>query len=92
MGQTKRQLGTRLKEHRSDINKRSGSPSVVSSHRINLDHDFDWNNVEILDRESSYSKRLISEMIHIKKQPNGLNKQQDTESFPDSYIPILNLI
>jgi len=38
-----------------------------------------WNEVKIVDNEPSYSKRLISEMIQIKKQPYGLNKQSDTE-------------
>lgn len=91
VGQTKRQLGTRIKEHRSDINKKSGSPSVISLHRMDLDHEFDWDGVKILDRERSYGKRLISEMIHIKRQSNSLNRQLDTELFPDSYLPILKL-
>jgi hypothetical protein len=49
VGQTKRQLRTRVKEHRSDINKRTGSPSVISIHKLDYNHDFDWDNVEILD-------------------------------------------
>jgi len=91
VGQTKRQLRTRIKEHKSDIYKKSGPPSVISSHRLDFQHEFIWDNVKILDREPSYYKRLIAEMIHVKKQSHGLNKQQDTESFPDSYIPILDL-
>jgi len=34
VGQTKRRLTTRIKEHRNDINKRSGIPSVISTHRL----------------------------------------------------------
>ncbi|EFN67293.1 hypothetical protein EAG_00147, partial [Camponotus floridanus] len=30
-------------------------------------HAFDWDNVRILDKENFYYKRLVSEMIHIKK-------------------------
>lgn len=78
-------------EHCSDINKKSGLPSVISLHRLDLNHDFDWDGVRILDRERSYEKRLISETMHIKRQSNSLNKQIDTELFPDSYLPILNL-
>jgi len=33
VGQTKRQLHTRLKEHKVDINKRTGPHSVVSVHQ-----------------------------------------------------------
>lgn len=91
VGQTKRRLLTRIREHRSNINKRSGSPSVISSHRLEFNHEFDWDGAKILDREQSYGKRLFSEMIHIKNQDNGLNKQVDTEMFPDTYLPILQL-
>jgi len=86
VGQTKRQLRTRIKEHVSDINKKSGSPSVISEHRRNFNHEFEWDNVKIIDNELSYQKRIISEMVHIKKQQHGLNK------LPMSYIPILDLL
>ena len=92
VGQTKRQLKTRIQEHKSDINKKSGSPSVISNHRLSTNHDFDWNDVQILDNESGYNKRLISEMLHIKKQKCGLNKQSDTEFLSETYLPILNLL
>jgi len=65
--QTKRQLRTRIHEHVIDINKKSGSLSVISNHRLENDHKMNWNDVKIMDNESFYSKRLISEMIHIKK-------------------------
>jgi len=92
IGQTKRQLGTRILEHSKDIKKKSGSLSVISDHRLNNDHEMDWNGVEIVDTEPSYGKRLISEMIHIKKQPHGLNKQSDTELLSDVYLPIIQLL
>lgn len=74
VGQTKRQLRTRIKEHQTDINKKSGNLSVVSSHRLEFQHVFNWTGVEILDRERSYFKRLTLEMIYIKNQINPLNK------------------
>jgi len=66
-----------------------GSPSIISDHRINLNYNFKWNEVKILDSESSYNKRLISEMIYIKRQKQGLNRQNDTESLPESYLPVI---
>jgi len=62
VGQTKRRLISRVKEHKNDINKRSGIPSVISTHRLQ-NHDFDWKNVRILDNESAWYRRIISEMI-----------------------------
>jgi len=65
---------------------------VVSNHRLNNDHDMNWNQTEILDIESSYNKRIVSEMIFIKKQINALNKQSDTDMLSDSYLPIINCL
>jgi len=92
VGQTKRQLGTRLKEHMSDINKKNGVLSVVSTHKIENNHEMKWSEVAILDVEPSYTKRIISEMIYIKKQIKGLNKQSDTELLPDAYLPIMDIL
>jgi len=50
----------------------------------------DWENVKVLDFEPKYYKRLISEMIHIKKQKNGLNLNSDTELLDESYFDILD--
>jgi len=88
IGQTKRQLKTRINEHISDINKKSGSPSVTSNHRLEFGHEFKWNDTKILDLEPSYHKRLISEMVHIKKQHKSLNKQSDTDLLLNTYLPI----
>jgi len=68
-----------------------GSLSVISN-RLENDHEINWNEVEIVDTEPSYGKRLISEMIHIKKQPYGLNKQSDTELLSEAYLPIIELL
>jgi len=92
VGQTKRQLGTRIKEHISDIKKKSGSLSVVSNHRLENNHEMDWSGVMILDKESSYVKRIISEMVHIKRQHICLNKQSDTDLLSDTYLPIIDVL
>jgi len=90
VGQTKRQLGTRLKEHMTDIKKKSGLLSVVSKHRLEFNHEMDWNGIVILDKEPSYTKRIISKMIYIKRQHRGLNKQSDTDLLSDTYLSIIN--
>jgi len=61
-------LNTRISEHRNHIRRSSPQTSVITNHRLEYNHDFDWDNVEMLDEEINYNKRLISEMIHIKKQ------------------------
>jgi len=52
---------------------------------MEFSHSFDWNNVKILDKESNYFKRSVSEMLYIRKQWNGINAQKDTELFDNSY-------
>jgi len=90
VGQTCRSLKTRIAEHRNHINRNTTTQSVITEHRIGLSHDFDWNNVEILDVERFYTKRLISEMLHIRLQDNSLNLQTDTECLDDGIVAVLN--
>ena len=89
VGQTKRQLKTRIKEHKNNINGNINRFSVISEHIIKEKHDFNWDKVKILDHETNYHKRIISEMLHIKEQKNGINLNKDTELLCDSYFDIL---
>jgi len=67
-----------VSEHRSHLRKNQTQNSVITDHRLKFQHDFDWDKVKVLDKETNYNKRLISEMIFIKKQIHGLNAQTDT--------------
>ena len=89
VGQTKRKLKTRIKEHKVYIRRSTSEMSVVSRHQLNEMHELDWDNVRILDTQQSLFKRRISEMIYIKSQISSINKQSDTESLPDVYLPFL---
>jgi len=70
VGQTKRKLITRVAEHKNDINKKTKNHSVITEHRLELKHDFDWQKPIILDKERFYYRRLTSEIINIKTQTN----------------------
>jgi len=90
VGQTKRQLKTKVKEHRNNIKLDSKNHTVISEHIITKNHSFDWDKVKILDHETNYFKRLVSEMIHIKEQKNSLNLMKDTELLSMSYSDLLD--
>jgi len=95
VGQTKRQLKTRVKEHfilHFNLMSESANPSVITEHILQMSHSFDWENVRILDTERNYFKRSISEMIHIREQSFGLNAQKDTELLDSAYYDILEKI
>jgi len=66
----RQKLDTRISEHRNDINKKTSKHSVITDHRLELNHEFDWDNPTILDKEKYYYRRLTSEMINIKTQIN----------------------
>jgi len=87
--QIKRQLRTRIKEHKNNIKLDQSKHSVISEHIIKFNHLFDWNNAKILDRESKFYKRITSQMIHIKEQKASLNLNSDTELLDESYFDIL---
>jgi len=53
-------------------------------------HSFDWDNIQILDTESNYYKKSISEMLHIKEQVNAINAQIDIELLDESYFDVLD--
>jgi len=70
VGQTSRLLKIQIAEHKNYINRNTTVHSVITDHRISLSHEFDCENVEVLDREKYLTKRLISEML--KRQKNSL--------------------
>ena len=85
VGQTSRQLKTKISNHKNDINRSKPTNSVLSEHRRCHNHNFNWDKVEILDDERNYNKRLISEMINIKQQKNGINLNTDIELLSPCY-------
>jgi len=92
VGQTKRKIVTRINEHIKNVGFDESKHSVITKHMLELNHSFDWKNVKIMDLESHYYKRLISEMLYIKIQDNGLNSVEDIECLDSSYFNILRTI
>lgn len=88
VGQMGRRLATRLKKHKSITNYSSDFNTVVASHRL-LGHDFNCDDTTILDEEPFYRKRLVSEMLHISQQSNGLNLNNDTSLLDHAYLPMI---
>jgi len=53
VGQTGRQLGTRMNKYKANIKLDPSKHSVISEHILEFDHSFKWNNVKILDNDST---------------------------------------
>jgi len=92
VGQTKRQLKTRINEHEKNVRFDESKHSVITKHMTEMNHTFNWQEVKIMDYEKNYFKRLISEMIYIKTQDNGLNSVEDIECLDSSYFNLLTRI
>lgn len=73
VGQTKRQLD-RILEYENNIRRDTTNYSVITDHRLESNHEFNWNDVDILDRKPRFThKCLISEIIYIKRQQNSID-------------------
>jgi len=71
--QTKRKLNTKLNKYVKNIRLDPHKNTLLSWIISKYDYSMDWKNIKILNFEPKYHKRLISEMIYIKKQKNSLN-------------------
>lgn len=94
IGQTKRYLKERMKEHEYDVktskNINKTTHTALVEHILQKpDHNFDFDNCRILGAESNLKKRLLLEMIEIKKNKNSVNKRTDIESLNSIYFSIL---
>lgn len=85
VGQTKRKLTTRINEHKKI---KPSSNNVVANHALDYNHKYEWDDIEILDTEQSYYKRLISEVTYIQSQSRAITINQDL--LGESYLPIIN--
>jgi len=92
IGQTKRHVNTRIKEHRNNIKLHSSNQSVVSKHRSDHLHDFNWTAFDILHHEKYTKKREIAEMFYIKKFNNTINLQKDTDNLNPIYDRMIKAV
>lgn len=86
IGTTKRALGIRMGEHKTDIEKQKESTALVK-HVINTGHRVDFSTVKIIDKENREKKRYTKESLHIQKNINRtVNLKEDTNNINTSYI------
>ena len=92
VGETARNFGVRLKEHKKDVDAISSNrpftraerkasqsefnKSAVTDHAVKNNHVIDWENVSLLDRESIDYRRKIRESIWIKQTTNSMNREE----------------
>ena len=92
IGTTKNKLSARIKQHIADCRlSRAHIPNrtALSSHHFATGHAFDFESVQILDRESNTKKRYFSESLNIKIHDGAVNFQMDTQFINTIYSGLL---
>ena len=96
IGQTRQYINNRLKQHQYDCKRQNYNKkdkTALSTHRFELNHTFDFDNVKILDKEINYYKRNISEMIYITlNKDKCVNLRTDTAKLSNLYMGLINKI
>ena len=84
VGQSKQYLHQRVKQHQYSLRRlaegklKPADHSGITQHiSANPDHTIRFDDVNILDREVTYNKRLFKEAIHIYLTPTSMNLQTD---------------
>ena len=99
IGQTGRLASTRIfEEHQKNYSRSEKNYNVISLHKKETsnqgyEHDFDFEEFEILHQESNLKKRELVELFYIKKhQKHALNVKTDLKNFSPPYEILLNQI
>lgn len=86
IGQTGRQLHTRIKEHKKNILLPQQNHTALTKHTIESDHFFDFNNAKIIGKHKDTFFRTIRETIEIIKHKNSVNLKYDKPKVYDYYV------
>ena len=101
IGETGRKFGTRLKEHKTEVESITSEPftrgqrasslseqnkSTLTDHASHENHVINWSAATILDRESDKSTRWIKEAVHIRKEGRqSLNRDVGSHTLSHTY-------
>jgi len=93
IGQTKQYFKDRLRQHKNDCNitniNKVNKTALATHHFKEENHNFDFDNARIVDRENNWLKRNISEMIQIELNTNNINFKTDTQNLNPHYKNLL---
>ena len=77
IGETKRSLSTRLKEHHGDALPwnilKNLEKAALKKHAAQSGHAFNWDNAHVLHRVNNYHERIFLESLYINLKTNTVN-------------------
>lgn len=82
-----------MKQHQCDVTNVKPARSRLAYHAIENNHTFDFEKVEVLERERIYRKRMLLEELHIKASNNCVNlKSVESKNVSDIYTNLFKKI
>ena len=93
VGQTKQYIKSRMYQHQYDcrpINRNKNDKTALAQHHFYTGHHFDFSKVAVLDNESHFLKRNLSEMIYITLNQT-VNNRTDTQGLNVQYCHLINM-
>ena len=67
IGQSGNSLQTRIGQHRAALRLLHPEKSALAEHSLSEDHRINWEDVDVLEHEPNYHKRLFLEAWHSKR-------------------------
>ena len=86
-GESKRSLKSRSDEHKRSARNCDCDKNEIAKHCWGADHNFNWDQKKVIDRESRLIPRKIKKTIHSLKNPNHINKI--SYMLPEIWLPKL---
>ena len=87
--QTKRQFGTRLKEHQIAVSLSKKDISALSEDTCQTNHTIAWDNSKVITTNRRYHQRRCLEATHKNSAHAPLNRD-DSGLLPDTYLHLIN--
>ena len=105
IGETGRQLKTRIEEHKKDVNSISSQTftrntrklsentihkSAITDHVAASNHIIDWEGAKIVDKESNKRRRHVREAIWIRRTEGAINRDQGCYELSHLYNTVIH--
>ena len=91
IGETKRRLGTCLKEHKDTCAKCLTNKLAIAEHAWTNDHPINWNGTKILQPASRTMQLVLKEALSIHMTPKDARFNRDSGyELPDCWIATYN--
>ena len=92
IGEMKRALETRIKEHRAATRQGETEKSAIAEHAWGQQHPILWEETSVLDQAKNNTTLLIKEALHILLTDLELINRDEGVTIPECWQPVLDLV